>query len=132
MYKNVLLMSALLALISLSSCNPTTQALMPSPVALTAAANSRLVGPLSQALSAALEYAHQAHSPEEAQSLATQRFFSEMSRLLQRQLSQKEVQLQVQAQWSATGKIQIQLQGQISDENITAQAQRQDLFDPHY
>lgn len=123
-------MSSAWVIISLSGCS--TQPLATSPTTLSAAANSRLIGPLSQALSAALEYSHQARSPEDAQNLATQRFFSEMSRLLQRQLSQKEVQLQVQAQWSATGKIQIQLQGQISDENITAQAQRQDLFDPHY
>ena len=132
MYKYTLLVSALLALMSFSSCNTLPQALSPATVALTASANSRLVGPLSQALSAALEQAHQARSPEEAQSLASQRFFSEISRLLQRQLSQKEVQLQVQAQWSATGKIQIQLQGQISDEKITAQAQRQDIFAPQY
>lgn len=124
----------LLSLAPLNSCgspaplnaNPNAAEVMQS------ASNSRLVAPLGQALNAALQQAHQARSPEEAQQLAHQRFFSELNNLLRRQLTDKDVQLQVQAQWSATGKIQMQLQAQISDQNITAQAQRQDLFAPNY
>lgn len=101
-----------------------------SPLTQSASENPRLVAPLSQALNRALQDAEQARSPEEARQLAQRSFFVELERLLLRQLSSKEVQLQMQSQWTATGKIQLQLQAQISEQQITAQAQRQSIFEP--
>lgn len=118
-------------LLVVSACSPPAPT-APAPL-LAQSANTltpQLVGPLSQALNSALQSARQARTPDEARQLATQRFFSEISRLLQRQLSEKDVQWQVQSQWSATGHIQMQLQAQISDHALTAQAQQQDVFAP--
>ncbi|PIQ28653.1 hypothetical protein COW36_12225 [bacterium (Candidatus Blackallbacteria) CG17_big_fil_post_rev_8_21_14_2_50_48_46] len=93
-------------------------------------AQPRLVGPLSQALDFALKASQQSRTPEEARQKSQQAFYSEFSRLLQRTLSQKDVQFQAQSQWTASGLIQIQLQVQISEQTITAQAQRQSQFAP--
>lgn len=123
-----LLPLGLALLLSLSAC--ATPGSTATKETLHSSAQILLVGPLSQALDSALVYAQQARSPEEAKQLASSRFMSELGRMLQRQLSAKDVQLQTQAQWSANGKIQIQLQAQISDNNLTAQAQRQALFAP--
>lgn len=119
-------------LLALSACNSPSPT-VPVPLLAqqnTGVLNPQLVGPLSQALNSALQSARQARTPDEARRLATQRFFSEISRLLQRPLSEKDVQWQVQSQWSATGNIQMQLQAQISDHDLTAQAQQQDVFAP--
>lgn len=90
----------------------------------------RLIAPLSLALNRSIQDSEQARTPEEARQKAHQSFFAELERLLQRKLSSTEVQLQAQAQWTATGNIQIQLQAQISDQKMTAQAQRQSVFSP--
>lgn len=112
---------------ALLACGPVAQA----PAQLQSQAlQPQLIRPLSQALDSALLAAQQATTPEQARSLAQQAFMRELSQLLQRQLSDKDVQLQVQTQWTANGQIQVQLQAQISDQAITAQAQRQVQFSP--
>lgn len=91
---------------------------------------NRLIGPLTQALDAALAASQTSRTTDEAEQKAKTRFYSELANLLNQSLSSKNAQLQVQAQLTPQGQIQIQAQAQISDQQLTAQAQRQILFKP--
>jgi hypothetical protein len=124
-FKSTLLLLLLLSA-SLSAC----QSIPSTAIVTVESSQARLIGPLTQALDNTLRRAEQAHTPDEAERLSKESFQAELSRLLKRSPSQVHSQLQAQAQWTAQGTIQIQLQAQISDQSITAQAQRQSNFSP--
>lgn len=91
---------------------------------------NQLIGPLTQALSSALNAAQQAQTPTEARQLALTRFYDQIAELFQGRLQKQDVQVQVQSQWTSQRLIQVQIQSQIADAELVAQAQRQTQFQP--
>ncbi|MGV3525132.1 MAG: hypothetical protein ACO1RX_12950 [Candidatus Sericytochromatia bacterium] len=100
---------------------------LPSPT--TQAQATRLLEPLTRCLEAALSAAIRTQTPEAARQQA-QQTFAEQQALLLSAYARNSIQLQVQSQWTPDGAIQLQLQAQLADGRITAQAQRQARFTP--
>lgn len=90
----------------------------------------KLIKELTSSLDLALLEAQKSKTPEEAEKISEKVFSQELSKAFNKPIKQLVYQFQTQAQWTVNKTIQVQLQAQISDKNLTAQAQRQANFKP--
>lgn len=91
---------------------------------------AQLIKELTYSLDKALLASKNSSTTTEAEKIAEKIFIQELSKAFNKPIKSINYQFQAQAQLTVNKTIQIQLQAQISDKNITAQAQRQIDFKP--
>lgn len=116
----------LFILLSSIACSPAPLVYSDS---LALQAQQRLLQPLGSLLDEVLAESRSAKTPDQAEVIAIRIFERDLNKYL-KQAGSLNPQIQVQAQWTVSHMIQLQIQVQVATPEITTQAQRQVQFAP--